>query len=282
MTAYDNMAFALKLQKLPKREIDARVREAAEILGIEGLLDRRPRQMSGGQRQRVAVGRAIVRKPQVFLFDEPLSNLDAKLRLQMRRELSRLHQQLRATMVYVTHDQVEAMTLGDRIVVLNAGHVQQIDTPVALYERPRNRFVAEFIGSPAMNIIEGEVMGEDGLRFWAAGGAFTLRLLPEWERALAAREGESVLLGVRPEDICVARGGGDGHPDARVLMQITLVELLGNEVLLHASAGEHDVTARLTPQPLPGIGGEIALELDRGRLHFFDPESNESLRGGAP
>src|ERR687896_2469723 len=174
MSAYENLAFALRLRRLPDREIDARVREAAAILGIEELLDRTPRQMSGGQRQRVAVGRAIVRKPRVFLFDEPLSNLDAKLRVQMRREIARLHQQLRVTMIYVTHDQVEAMTLGERIAVLHRGRVQQIDTPLALYARPRNTFVAGFIGSPSMNFVSGTIADERPPQFRARGNAFAI------------------------------------------------------------------------------------------------------------
>ncbi|MGH2708616.1 MAG: ABC transporter ATP-binding protein, partial [Actinomycetota bacterium] len=165
MTAYENLAFALKLRKLPRGEIDRRVRDAAQVLGIEALLQRHPRQMSGGERQRVALGRALVRQPQVFLFDEPLSNLDAKLRVQMRREIARLHRQLGTTMIYVTHDQVEAMTLGDRIVVLNRGEMQQVDTPTALYERPRNTFVASFIGTPPMNLFEGEILDQSRPRF---------------------------------------------------------------------------------------------------------------------
>ena len=282
MSAYENLAFALRLRRLPDREIDARVREAAAILGIEELLDRTPRQMSGGQRQRVAVGRAIVRKPQVFLFDEPLSNLDAKLRVQMRREVARLHRQLGATMVYVTHDQVEAMTLGDRIVVMHAGRVQQIDTPLELYARPRNTFVAGFIGSPAMNFVAGEIVRDGGAQFRARGGTFVARLPSEWESlpgrvAKDGGRGESVILGVRPEDVRVARPG-----DASAArLRLDLVEPMGNEVFLHASAGEHEVTARVAPQPLPEPGAEIALALDESKMHFFDPVSRESLRTAA-
>jgi multiple sugar transport system ATP-binding protein len=278
MTAYENLAFALKLRRLPEREIDARVREAAGILGIEELLDRTPRQMSGGQRQRVAVGRAIVRKPQVFLFDEPLSNLDAKLRVQMRREIARLHRQLGATMVYVTHDQVEAMTLGDRIVVMHAGRVQQIDTPLALYARPRNTFVAGFIGSPSMNFINGEIVRDGRAQFRARGGTLTLRLPREWEDVLGRRaEGggqREVILGVRPEDVRVAQPG-----DADALrLRLDLAEPMGNEIFLHASGDEHEVTARVVPQPVSDVGSEIALALDTARLHFFDPVTRESVR----
>jgi len=272
MTAYENLAFALRLRRMPAREIDARVREAASILGIEELLDRTPRQMSGGQRQRVAVGRAIVRKPQVFLFDEPLSNLDAKLRVQMRREIARLHRQLGATMVYVTHDQVEAMTLGDRIVVMHAGRVQQIDTPLALYERPRNTFVAGFIGSPAMNFLSGEVAGDAAPRFRARGGVLEVPL-----EGAGLRAAGGVIVGIRPEDVRVARPG-----DSNVVrMRLDLVEPMGNEVFLHASAGEHELTARVAPQPLPAPGAEVALALDGARMHFFDPVSRELMRAEA-
>jgi multiple sugar transport system ATP-binding protein len=279
MTAYENLAFALKLRRLPKPEIEARVRDAAGILGIEELLDRTPRQMSGGQRQRVAVGRAIVRKPQVFLFDEPLSNLDAKLRVQMRREIARLHRQLGATMVYVTHDQVEAMTLGDRIVVMHAGRVQQIDTPLALYARPRNTFVAGFIGSPSMNFVAGEIVN-GGAQFAARAGAFAVELggraLTESGRVAAsgAQGRVEVILGVRPEDVRVAKLGDVGS----VRLRLDLVEPMGNEIFVHASAGEHELTARVAPQPLPEPGADIALALDEARLHFFDPVSREALR----
>src|SRR6266568_3109174 len=205
MTVFENMAFGLKRRGLPAREIDPRVREAAALLGITPLLERRPRHLSGGEQQRVALGRALVRKPDVFLFDEPLSNLDAKLRVQMRREIARLHRELRATMLYVTHDQAEAMTLGDRIVVLNGGAVQQIDTPLATYRRPRNTFVAGFIGSPAMNLLPGAIVRHGGaggaLEFRAEGDAFSLGLPLAWQRALGNAEGRPVILGIRPEDL---------------------------------------------------------------------------------
>jgi multiple sugar transport system ATP-binding protein len=286
MTAYENLAFALKLRRLPGREIDARVREAASILGIEDLLDRTPRQMSGGQRQRVAVGRAIVRKPQVFLFDEPLSNLDAKLRVQMRREIARLHRQLGATMIYVTHDQVEAMTLGDRIVVMHAGRVQQIDAPLALYERPRNTFVAGFIGSPSMNFIAGEIVHARDPEFRARGDAFAVPLPAEWRDVIgkgagavsaggSGPRGLDVVLGIRPEDVRVASAGADG---SAVRMRLDLVEPMGNEVIVHASAGDHELTARVAPQPFPGPGAEVALTLNASRMHFFDAATRESLR----
>jgi multiple sugar transport system ATP-binding protein len=282
MTAYENMAFALKMRKLPKSEIDERVRRAAGILGIEELLPRTPRAMSGGQRQRVAVGRAIVREPQVFLFDEPLSNLDAKLRVQMRREFARLHQRLGATMVYVTHDQVEAMTLGDRIVVLNEGRVQQIDTPMALYERPRNTFVAKFIGSPPMNLIEGTVVSDGGVRFRSTDGALTLTPTLAWKSVLAPRAstGRAVVLGIRPEDIAVraAKGGAPGA-DATLPARVDLVEPTGSEALLYASAAGHDVAVRADRGTLPSAGSEVTLVLDPDRAHFFDAESGEEVGG---
>ena len=282
MTAYENMAFALRLRKRPRSEIDQRVRRAADILGIEELLPRTPRAMSGGQRQRVAVGRALVREPKVFLFDEPLSNLDAKLRVQMRREFARLHKRLGATMVYVTHDQVEAMTLGDRIVVMNEGRVQQIDTPMALYERPRNTFVARFIGTPPMNLIEGNVVDDGVLRFRTADGVLTLTPTPEWAALLAsyAGSGRSVILGIRPEDISIA-GAGTVAPgtDSALPARIDLVEPTGNEALLYATAAGHDVAIRTDRHTLPSVHAELTLLLDPRRAHFFDGESGEEVVG---
>jgi multiple sugar transport system ATP-binding protein len=274
MTAYDNMAFALALRKLPKPEIERRVRDAARVLGIEPLLVKRPRQMSGGERQRVALGRALVRQPQVFLFDEPLSNLDAKLRVQMRREIARLHQQLGTTMIYVTHDQVEAMTLGDRIVVMNRGAVQQVDSPTALYQRPRNTFVASFIGTPPMNLIEGELVGGDSPRFRATGGAFELRL--DRRTAVTAPGGSRpVVLGIRPEDLAVA-APAQGGPDKVIPARVELVELLGGEALVHLSSGDVELTARL-PAPFSSNAKELGLVVEGERVHLFDGETRERL-----
>ncbi len=275
MTVRENLAFGLKLRKLPRAEIGTRVQHAASLLELEPILDRRPAQLSGGQRQRVAVGRAIVREPAVFLFDEPLSNLDAKLRVQMRREISSLHQRLGATMVYVTHDQTEAMTMGDRIVVMNAGHVQQIGTPMELYDHPVNMFVAGFIGSPAMNFVPGRV--EAG-RFRSRAGGFLDFALPAKSMGLGdgARD---VVLGVRPEVIHV-RGGPirPGEP-VPATARLELLEPLGNETLLalRSRAGEQALVARVPPQALPPVGETLDLELDAGRLHFFDPESQAAL-----
>ncbi len=249
MTAYDNLAFALTLKKLTKPEIDRRVREAAGMLGIESLLSRRPRQLSGGERQRVALGRALVRHPQVFLFDEPLSNLDAKLRIQMWREIARLHRQLGTTMIYVTHDQVEAMTLGDRIVVLSRGEVQQVDTPTALYERPRNTFVASFIGTPPMNLIEGSIVRGDAPRFEAQSGGVSLLLDGINARKALDRSG-SVILGIRPEHL---------HPVQR------------------RAENAPELTGRFATPPVPQVSRELQLPISADRIHLFDGESGRRL-----
>jgi len=257
MSVYDNMAFGLKLRHLSKSEIDERVRRAASMLGLDQVLERKPRQLSGGQRQRVALGRALVREPAAFLLDEPLSNLDAKLRLQTRAEIARLHHRLDATMIYVTHDQIEAMTLGDRIVVLDLGRIQQIDTPLNLYREPANRFVAGFIGSPPMNFLEGRV--DDG-RFVTGSLTVALPRVP--------RLGQ-MILGIRPEHVGVGSG---------TKFTLDLVEPIGNEVFVYASAAENHVVARVAPQELPQIGSPIALNFDAAHLHFFDPQSGARIR----
>lgn len=285
MSAYDNMAFALKLRGMSKADIDTRVKEAAGILGIGELLGRRPKDMSGGQRQRVAVGRAIVRHPRVFLFDEPLSNLDAKLRVQTRREIARLHQTLSATMLYVTHDQVEAMTLGDRIVVLEGGHVKQIDTPMNLYERPKNTFVASFIGSPSMNLLAGTLAstavgvkgGASGVEFRAADGAFSMPLGANWGSRLGALNGRSVIMGIRPEDILILPEGSTAERAGTVRVRLDVVEPLGSEAFLSARIGAKEITARVPPRGLPSAGSEVELVFNAERLHFFDAGSGESL-----
>jgi multiple sugar transport system ATP-binding protein len=271
MTAYENMGFALKLRGTPKEEIDDRVRKAGALLGIEEFLDRKPRQLSGGERQRIALGRAIVRQPKVFLFDEPLSNLDAKLRLQMRREIAALHRRLGATMIYVTHDQVEAMTLGDRIVVLDKGRVQQIAPPMELYDRPQNMFVASFIGSPAMNLVPGEVVREGKMGVRLRGGEVLLVPPPEWESALSSYRGKPIVLGVRPENMHLVSG------EEGFTATVELAELLGNELLLHVKAGSNDLTARLPFGAPPVPGSIVRLAPDASKLHFFDPETGSRL-----
>jgi multiple sugar transport system ATP-binding protein len=275
MTAYDNMAFALTLRKLSRGEIERRVQEAAQVLGIEPILGKRPRQMSGGERQRVALGRALVRQPQVFLFDEPLSNLDAKLRVQMRREIARLHRQLGTTMVYVTHDQVEAMTLGNRIAVLNRGELQQVDTPTELYQRPRNTFVAGFIGTPPMNLIKGEIGAGERSRFQAAEGEFQLRL---GNRSLPVPVDKSrdVVLGIRPEDLEVVPDDQATDTEGAILAHIELVELLGGEALVHLNARGVELTARL-PAPLSPGTDHLPLRMAPDRIHLFDAATGVRL-----
>jgi multiple sugar transport system ATP-binding protein len=289
MTVRDNLGFALKLRGTPKSEIDKRVTQAAAILGITDFLDRTPRQLSGGQRQRVALGRAIVREPKVFLFDEPLSNLDAQLRVQMRREIARLHEELKATMIYVTHDQVEAMTLGDRIVVMSKGHVQQIDTPMNLYDHPVNRFVAGFIGSPGMNFIDGTLTSGEGMQFVADGNAFTLDLPDALIARLDGLTNTPVTLGIRPEDVSVAPESGPPlftgesaivHPPVTAPARLDLVEALGNEAFVYATVGTHTVTARVAPRPFPAHGEPITLAFDLAKSHFFDRSSGERVGKG--
>ena len=274
MTIYDNMAFGLKLRKFDKAEIDRRVREASRILDLDRLLDSKPKQLSGGQRQRVALGRAIVRQPQVFLFDEPLSNLDAKLRVQMRTEISKLHQRLGTTMIYVTHDQVEAMTMGDRIVVMKAGHIQQIDKPLALYDHPVNKFVAGFIGSPSMNFLSATLTDGTAPRIASADGAFDLPVASADVDVLRAQVGKPVDLGIRPEHLSLT----EGEETAPLSMLVDVVEPLGNEVFLYGQVGSHPVVARVAPLAIPSPGDTVTLHADLRRLHYFDAETEISLR----
>jgi multiple sugar transport system ATP-binding protein len=272
MTVYNNMAFGLKLRKMPRREIKKRVTEAAETLGIAPYLNRKPKALSGGQRQRVALGRAIVRDPQVFLFDEPLSNLDAMLRMQTRAELKRLHARLRATMIYVTHDQVEAMTMGDRIVVMLDGEVQQIATPTEIYARPVNKFVAGFIGSPPMNFIDGEVREARGaLEFVSDGIALPI---PAVHRALLDRYVKhDVILGLRPEDLTAETAATPGSIEALV----EVVEPLGSETHVYARAGEKTLIARLDARTDFRMGLPCSLGVHMDRAHFFDPDSSDAI-----
>jgi multiple sugar transport system ATP-binding protein len=277
MTVFENMAFGLKLRKFDKREIAGRVESAAATLGITEILDRKPKQLSGGQRQRVAVGRAIVRKPQVFLFDEPLSNLDAKLRVQMRTEISKLHQKLDATMIYVTHDQVEAMTMGDRIVVLKDGYIQQIDSPLNLYNAPVNKFVASFIGSPAMNFVTGRIVRSDGLRFVSVDATITVPLSEQRARGLSTDGSKEVFLGIRPEDIYIS-SDGEGRRRSVGRAMLDVVEPMGNEIVFYATAGQTNLVARIAPAGLPEAGQEIELFFDAEKLHFFEADSEEAIQ----
>jgi len=309
MTVQDNLAFGLKLRKLPKAEVAQRVQRAAKILQIEEFLKRKPRALSGGQRQRVAMGRAIVREPQAFLMDEPLSNLDAKLRVQMRAEIHQLQRRLGVTTIYVTHDQVEAMTMGDRVAVMNAGHLQQVDTPQVLYDNPVNEFVAGFIGSPSINLVEAELE--------QANGGLAVKLgdyrLAVDERAARNRSnlgnyvGRSVILGIRPEDFEDATIEPDAPPDRRMKVTCDLTEPLGSEVLVHFStgatrivssaiaadagedaevslggengdgAGQTRLVARVSPKTRIAEGSEIELAVDTSRLYFFDPETRDAI-----
>ena len=271
MTVAENMAFALKLRNLPKADIDARVREAAAILELDSLLARKPAQLSGGQRQRVALGRALVRQPQVFLLDEPLSNLDAKLRAGMRAEIARIHARTGTTMIYVTHDQVEAMTLGQRIVVLKDGEVQQIDTPMALYERPANLFVATFLGSPAMNVLTGTLASDDGLHLRLADGARVD--MPAGVDVPAGWIGGQWHVGVRPEDLHRADSAAAGFA-----AQVELVEPVGSEAYANLRHGGQALVVRLPPRELPLPGEALPLRIDPRRLHFFDAGSGIAMR----
>ena len=313
MTVYDNMAFGLKLRKLEKSEIDRRVREAAKILGLDEFLDRKPKALSGGQRQRVAMGRAIVREPKAFLMDEPLSNLDAKLRVQMRSEIARIQHELSTTTLYVTHDQVEAMTMGDRVAVIRKGVLQQVDSPQFLYDHPENLFVAGFIGSPAMNMVEATIARSNGSSTIEFGG-YRLAVPDEvfaTRTALKAYEGKQVIVGIRPEDMEDASLVPDAPADRRLSSGVLLREALGADVLVHftikapavitedtmelagdvgqealeaaekgAIAGESEFLARLNPRTEAKQGQPIELVVDVNRLHFFDPKTGQGIYEG--
>ena len=270
MTVYDNMAFGLKLRKTPKDEIDKRVKEAARILGIEQLLTRKPRELSGGQRQRVAVGRAIVRNPKVFLFDEPLSNLDAKLRVQTRAEINKLHHNLQTTFIYVTHDQVEAMTMADRIAVMNKGLLQQLDTPQKLYDRPDNMFVAGFIGSPAMNFFPAHLRSE-GADVVVDTGAFRVKLTEESRETYRSYVDKEVIFGIRPEDIHAPEYTPPGIHPALVKTRVDVTELMGNEIFLYLVAGDHQFVARVDPRTRYKFGDEVEVAFNMDNCHIFDP-----------
>jgi multiple sugar transport system ATP-binding protein len=276
MSVYDNMAFGLALRKVPKEEIRKRVEEAARILGIEGLLKRKPRALSGGQRQRVALGRAIVRDPAVFLFDEPLSNLDAKLRVQTRAEISKLHFRLGTTFIYVTHDQVEAMTMATRIVVMRDGTIQQVGAPQELYDRPQNLFVAGFIGSPAMNFFDATVVSE-GNTLGMDAGPFKLPVPKEKLQTLRPYVGKKVVLGIRPENINARSFMPPGINAAFLQAEIEVTELMGNEIILFLVAGERQFQARVDPRTEARPGQKIDIALDVDRLHMFDPETEQAI-----
>lgn len=282
MSVYKNMAFGLKLRRVPKAEIDERVRGAARMLGIEDLLDRKPRALSGGQRQRVAVGRAIVRTPKAFLFDEPLSNLDAKLRIEMRAELKKLHRKLRTTTIYVTHDQEEAMTLGDRIVVMKDGVIHQCGSPLEVYDRPANRFVAGFVGTPPMNFLKGRVAGENGGLYFDEGSG-RLRLPDRLSRLLADRSGREMVLGVRPEGMSPRAEGRFAGRENVLNVVVTVVEPLGDRMDVHVQTGRHDrIVCRVDADQSIRDGMRLPMHLDMGQVHVFEPGDegvNVSLTG---
>jgi multiple sugar transport system ATP-binding protein len=281
MTVYKNMAFGLKLRRYPKDEIDKRVREAARILGIETLLDRKPKALSGGQRQRVAVGRAIVRQPQAFLFDEPLSNLDAKLRVEMRAELKALHRRLQTTVIYVTHDQAEAMTLGDRVVVMNEGLIQQVAAPLLVYDYPVNRFVAGFLGTPAMNFVPGRLVGSDGGLFFEVlgpkgGEPVRIRLPAETAARVAGYAGEdrTATLGVRPEDIGYTGAGKFAGTGNVLPATVRVVEPLGDEQIVHLNGpGDVSLVCKLDSHVKVGLDQRMDAHLDMERIHLFDDQT---------
>ncbi len=274
MSVYDNMAFGLKMRKFERPEIEKRVREAADILGIGELLKRKPRQLSGGQRQRVALGRAIVRHPRVFLFDEPLSNLDAKLRVQMRVELKKLHLRLGTTAIYVTHDQVEAMTLGDRVVVMKDGVVQQVGEPLELYNQPANKFVAGFIGSPAMNFAAVTVTEANGSLI-AENSGLRIKLPDEIAQRLRGHIGREVILGVRPEDLTVASSADLDHPCFDAVIEV--VEQLGSEILLDMKVGESIMVASVEPTARVRVADKLRVAMRRSRLHVFDAQTEAAI-----
>ncbi len=292
MTVYDNMSFGLRLKRIPtggvwpfnskrafnKHEIDSRVKDAAKLLGLENLLLRKPKQLSGGQRQRVALGRAIVREPKVFLMDEPLSNLDAKLRVQTRAELKKLHRRLGITTVYVTHDQVEAMTMGDRIVVMNHGVVQQVETPLNLYNNPANMFVAGFIGSPAMNFIPVTLTNSDG-KMYADSGNFKVEIPPDKAEKAQVLVGKKAIFGIRPEDIYDRNLEGLVKPtDGNVVkVGVDVMEPLGDDVEMHLTSGELALVAKLDSKTGAKVGESLDVIFDMDRTHLFDPESEAAI-----
>ncbi len=273
MSVFDNMAFGLKLRKVPKDQIRERVEDAAEILGIKALLKRKPRELSGGQRQRVAVGRAIVREPKVFLFDEPLSNLDAKLRVQTRAQISKLHQRLQTTFIYVTHDQTEAMTMATRIAVMNKGILQQLDTPQQLYDYPANLFVAGFIGSPSMNFFEGSLVKE-GNEMFADLGTFKVKIPTERQAKYEDIVGKDVIFGIRPEDIHNPDFAPPSIIAEPVQTKVDVTELMGNEIFLYLLNGNHNFVARVDPRTRVEMGDEMEVVFNMANFHIFDPEAN--------
>jgi multiple sugar transport system ATP-binding protein len=276
MTAFENMAFGLRLKRYPKSEIIQRVNEAADILGIKHLLSRRPRELSGGERQRVAVGRAIVRKPLVFLFDEPLSNLDAKLRIQMRTEIHKLYLRLQTTMIYVTHDQVEAMTMGDKIAAMKDGILQQVADPIAIYDHPKNKFVAGFIGSPPMNFMNGRVIKKDG-RLYFDEGKILVKLVEDMYIRISPFIGRDIIFGIRSEDIYDKLFVSEAPPENIVRVNCEVVEPMGSEVYLYLNTGKHTFIARVGAHDRPRLNEDMDLVFDMSKVHFFNKDTEETI-----
>jgi len=276
MTVFENMSFGLRLRHYPKQEIIQRVNEAADILGIRKLLNRKPKELSGGERQRVAVGRAIVRKPLVFLFDEPLSNLDAKLRVQMRTEIHKLHIKLQTTIIYVTHDQVEAMTMGDRIAVMKDGVLQQVADPITIYDHPKNKFVAGFIGSPPMNFMQGRLSKKDG-RIYFDEGKITVKLVEDMHPQVTPYVGKEIIFGIRSEDIYDKLFVSDAPPENIVRVNCEVFEPMGSEVYLYLSTGRHTFIARVGAHDRPQVNQDMDLVFDMSKAHFFDRQTEEAV-----
>ncbi|MBI5021219.1 MAG: sn-glycerol-3-phosphate ABC transporter ATP-binding protein UgpC [Ignavibacteriales bacterium] len=276
MDVYENLAFGLKMRKYPKDEIKNRVHQAAEILGIKDMLERKPKALSGGQRQRVALGRAIVRKPKVFLFDEPLSNLDANLRVQMRTEISRLHKQIETTMIYVTHDQIEAMSMGDRIVVMHNGIIQQVDTPLNIYNKPINKFVAGFIGSPTMNFFEGKLINSGTLAFEVEASKIIFPLTQQDQIRLSQYLDHDITIGIRPEHILAKPSNNHNH---KIIANINVTEPVGNEIFVYFTLenNANQYVSRIPSDIIPLAGKEFELYFDISKLHFFDKISGKIL-----
>ncbi|ESA34739.1 atp-binding subunit of an abc-type osmolyte transporter [Leptolyngbya sp. Heron Island J] len=276
MSVFDNMAFSLELQGVPKADIRQRVQQAAQQLGIETLLERKPKQLSGGQRQRVAVGRAIVRNPSAFLMDEPLSNLDAKLRVQARAELNKLHKRLGTTFIYVTHDQVEAMTMGSRIAIMNQGILQQVDTPQTIYEQPNNIFVAGFLGSPSMNFLQAQVTGDNN-QFWVKAANFSLPLSKNAD-SISQYIDQTVVLGIRPESIYHPHYLPPGIMPVDVQAEVSVVELMGHELIVYATLADgSEIVSRLDPRASLVPGETVTLQIDSKRIHLFDTETEQTI-----
>jgi len=276
MSVFENMAFGLKLRGYPKSEVLKRVHEAAEILGIKQYLERRPRELSGGERQRVALGRAIVRKPLVFLFDEPLSNLDAKMRVQMRTEIHKLRMRLQTTFIYVTHDQTEAMTMGDRIVVMNKGVIQQCADPMSVYDHPVNKFVASFIGSPPINFMNGKIVRKER-KFFFNEGCFQVKLVDTMYSKIASYENKDIVMGVRSEDIYDKLFASEASPENTVRATCEVVEPLGSEVYLYLNSGKHNFIARVGAHDRPDVNRDMDLVFDMSKVHFFDSKTEETI-----